>query len=143
VALTTGTFVIQHSEFKNNSALNRDGGSIYIEQGRVTLSYVTVSGSRAVYGGGLAAGTNAIVTLNDTVQFISNRATGGGGAVFWTTNEIQESFVSRHNFAPYGSDIATPVSSAFFHPESLKVTAQSAQGIPGIWLKFVDKLGQV
>ncbi|HEY3267645.1 MAG TPA: right-handed parallel beta-helix repeat-containing protein [Armatimonadota bacterium] len=79
IRVTRGTAVISHNTIANNSALNGNGGGVYVDSGAraiITDSYILYNS--AASGGGIAvAGTSTIA--NNTL--IGNSATPSGGAI--------------------------------------------------------------
>ncbi|MCB2301124.1 choice-of-anchor Q domain-containing protein, partial [Clostridium tagluense] len=59
---------INNSTFNGNSATNQGfGGAIWIEGGNLAVNSSTISGNTAGTGGGICGGTNANITLKNTI----------------------------------------------------------------------------
>ena len=80
--------------FKSNSALNKNGGALYLENVKnLTMTYCSFSKSYAKLNGGAMYFScngpeyDCFVTLSDYNEFESSTALGSGGAMYWSDVE--------------------------------------------------------
>ena len=89
------TLVLSGVDFTSNSSTfsqtgnGGNGGAGYFVSASISLSDVTLNGNSADGNGGGFYQNNVTLTLDDTVEFISNSAKNHGGALYltYTTNE--------------------------------------------------------
>ncbi len=81
----------------NNVAAEEGGGLALEEEAEVTLTNITFSGNRSVFGGGVRALDGVLLTLNNPT-FADNIAETGGGL-----HVDEESEVTVHNMAAFGN----------------------------------------
>ena len=89
--------VIQNGAASILGYSNNEGGGIYCQNGAPRITYSTITGCTAYYGGGVYKGTLENCTLAD------NTATSQGGAAYQST--LTDSTLSG-NSAPYGGGLS-------------------------------------